>query len=51
MGFSDLCDRGQMKRRVGSIADSNEGFRVESGDSDEVVMGRWRVLRRAEGEY
>ena len=47
--FVDLGDRGQMERRVGSVADSNDGFRVESGDSDEVVMGWWWVFGRAEG--
>ncbi len=49
VGFINLCNRGQMKRKVGSIADSDDGLRVESGYSDEIVMGRWRVLSRAEG--
>ena len=38
VGFIDLCNRGQMKRRVVSIADSDDGFGVKSCGSDEIVV-------------
>jgi hypothetical protein len=51
-GQQDLCkveDFGKMESRVGGIADSNDGGGEQGSGGDEVVMGRRRGLRGAEG--